>query len=182
VGKLPLWQYAAGVLFSVLAFPLAVVVQASLFKVYGDISIVPRVLLVLPGLFGYWVGRKLSSTRFWYHVSAVGVLIALGSVMATILAIALLRELVPQLFLELSDIGFAFSSGLLYIFAAVFGNALQLRDRGMQPEDTASRLPAQPPAATQRWSPRQQAIVGLIGTILSALIGLAGTIISMNQQ
>jgi len=181
VGKLPLWQYAAGVLFSVLAYPLAVVVQASLFKVYGDISIVPRVLLVLPGLFGYWVGRKLSSTRFWYHVSAVGVLIALGSVMATILAIVLLREeLVPQVFLELSDIGFAFSSGLLYIFAAVFGNALQLRDRGMQPEDTASRLPAQRPAATQRWSPRQQAIVGLIGTILSALIGLAGTIISMN--
>jgi hypothetical protein len=182
VGKLPLWQYAVGVLFCVLAYPFILSLRVGLLVEYGSWDTLPLVLLVLPGIFGYWVGRKLSNARFWYHVSAVGVFIGLTSAIATLASMALIHALwVESLHLDLSDLVYAGSAGLLYIFAAVLGNAVQLRDRDRHPEGSASGLPARPPAAIQSWSPRQQAIVGLVGTIISALIGLVGTIISMNQ-
>jgi hypothetical protein len=129
-------------------------------------------LLVLPAFFGFRLGRKLRSLRFWRNVAPGGILVGLGNTIAVgaVLVIAVAYTLSSVLFQAGGVSGF---SGLVYMFSAIIGNAIQRRKQAQLMEERPSV------SGTQGWTPRQQAFVGLAGTIISALVGLIGTILTV---
>jgi hypothetical protein len=69
---------------------------------------------------------------------------------------------------------------IVYIFAAILGNAVRRRQREKLIEERPSEFPQEEVAADARgWTPLHQAIVGLAGTIIASLIGLIGTILTV---
>jgi excisionase family DNA binding protein len=122
--------------------------------------------IVIPAVFGFRLGRKSRSLRFWRNVAPVAALLGLVSVF-------------PALLFGLGFAFFYFIPSLVYIFAAVLGNALQRRHREALVEARSSEFPQEAAAPAQGWTPRQQAVVGLVGTIISSLIGLIGTILTV---
>jgi len=129
-------------------------------------------LLGIPAFCGFWLGRRARSLRFWRHLVPVGILIGLGSV----LAMSVLLQAFPS---DVVDLVVTVIPGPVYVFAAVLGNAIQRQNRERLMEESPSEFPSESAAAAQGWTPRQQAIVGLAGTIISALIGLIGTILTV---
>jgi hypothetical protein len=181
-----------GAFLSMLAYPVSSVLQIILLVVQNSEN-VPGSLasffssplfvflglapLALPGIIGFRVGRRLRPVRFWLQLAPVGAVIGVGSFIITLASITALG---PRVELEYIDWVFTLSSGALYAFAAIFGHAMRRRETERPSDERLSdtRLkPASP--AVRDWSPRQQAIVGLAGTILSALIGLIGTILTV---
>jgi hypothetical protein len=68
---------------------------------------------------------------------------------------------------------------IVYIFAAILGNAVRRRQREKLIEERPSEFPQEVAADARGWTPRHQAIVGLAGTIIASLIGLIGTILTV---
>jgi hypothetical protein len=156
---------------------------------YWAASLLILPLVVIPAFFGFQLGRKVRSRRFWRHLVAVGALIVLGNVSAFYGAKALELLTIPaaSFYFHNFSVGFdvegtivlSVTPGLAYISAAVLGNAIQRRNRERLVEQRPGGFPPESASAAQRWTPQQQAIVGLAGTILSALIGLIGTILTV---
>lgn len=166
--------HVVGVILSILAGTFSFYCGALISRLgFGSlpqysVAILLLPLVVIPAFFGYRLGRKVRSRRFGLHLVAIGALIVLGNFLLVI----------GPLDVE-SGILFSVTPGLVYISAAVWGNAIQRRNRERQMEQRPAGLPPESAAAAQRWTPQQQAIVGLAGTILSALIGLIGTILTV---
>jgi hypothetical protein len=197
VDRLPVWQNVIGVFLSMMAYPFGIVV---ILISFGRLTTISRsgflpyelwlptslLAMLVPAIYGYWVGRKLTSLRFWRRLAPVAVLIATGSAIAT-LSFAWFPHLAwvisgggAMFRLALSDLQFSLSSGALYLFGALLGNARQRRNRDKLAEERLSGAPSKSAAPVQGWSPRQQALVGLAGTFISALtalVGLIGTIL-----
>jgi len=124
--------------------------------------------VVFPAVFGLRLGHKVSRLRFWRNVAPVAALILLvGLIGEFVVAGSFLFYVIPS---------------LVYSFAAILGNALRRRTREKLMEERPSDFPQEAATSGQRWTPRQQATVGLAGTIISALIGLVGTILAVMLQ
>jgi hypothetical protein len=124
--------------------------------------------VVFPAVFGLRMGHKVSRLRFWRNVAPVAALILLvGLIGEFVVAGSILFYVIPS---------------LVYSFAAILGNALRRRTREKLKEERPSDFPQEAATSGQRWTPRQQATVGLAGTIISALIGLVGTILAVMLQ
>jgi hypothetical protein len=155
--------------------------------VYASLVILP--LVVIPAFFGFRLGRKVRSRHFWQLLVAVGALIVLGNFLVyngvqalqllMLQAVFFFHNFFTAFFNVEASIVFSLTPGLVYISAAILGNAIQRRNRERLMEQRPAGLPPESAAAAQRWTPQQQAIVGLAGTILSALIGLIGTILTV---
>jgi hypothetical protein len=160
--------------------------------------------LVLPAVFGFRLGRKVRSLRFWHNVAPGAALLALLvaipvtvklvsmqlNLLATSRAAAVAAGVPPGDFRDvewgaivavsaLRAVMVAVPTSFAYSFAAVLGNASRRRRREKLMEDRPSEFPPEAASRPQGWTPRQQAIVGLTGTIISALIGLIGTILTV---
>jgi hypothetical protein len=124
--------------------------------------------VVFPAVFGFRLGHKLRSLRFWRNVAPGAALLAFVSLIA------------GGLLVGGAAVFLAGIPSIVYIFAAVLGNALRRRrTREKLIEERPSDFRPEAVSGTQGWTPRQQAIVGLVGTIISALIGLIGTILTV---
>jgi len=158
------------------------------FLEYLSLSLLILPLVVIPAFFGFRLGRKVRSRRLWRHLVAVGALIVLGNFLVFNVALALELLTILGTFsfqnvfmtLELEGrIVMSVTPGLVYISAAVLGNAIQRQHRERLVEQRPVGFPPESAAAAQRWTSQQQAIVGLAVTILSALTGLIGTILTV---
>jgi hypothetical protein len=146
------------------------------------LSIVP--LVVIPAFFGIQLGRKVRRLRFWRHLVLIGTLVGVGS--GLVLNGALAVEIIGRggtvgfiMFDVEETLIVSVTPALGYISAAILGNAIQRRNRERLVEESPSGFPQESSSAAHVWTPRQQAIVGLAGTIISALIGLFGTILTV---
>jgi len=146
------------------------------------LSIVP--LVVIPAFFGIQLGRKVRRLRFWRHLVLIGTLVGVGS--GLVLNVALALEIIGRggtlgfiMFDVEGTLIVSVTPALGYISAAILGNAIQRRNRERLVEESPSGFPQESSSAAQVWTPRQQAIVGLAGTIISALLGLFGTILTV---
>ena len=146
------------------------------------LSIVP--LVVIPAFFGFRLGRKVRRLRFWRHLVLIGTLVGVGS--GLVLNVALALEIIGRggtlgfiMFDVEGTLIVSVTPALGYISAAILGNAIQRRNRERLVEESPSGFPQESSSAAQVWTPRQQAIVGLAGTIISALLGLFGTILTV---
>jgi hypothetical protein len=153
---------------SILAFPVAVYLQFFLQNWF------PALLLALPGVFGYWVGWKLKNLRFWRHIVPMVMLLIAGGYVGfelsyTMGAMSLELGLEPSFF---DGFLWVFSPAALYSFAVLLGNARQRRHSAQLMEDGSSR-------ESESAAPGQQEIVGLIGTIISALSSVVGLIVAV---
>jgi hypothetical protein len=79
----------------------------------------------------------------------------------------------------LLDLLLTLSPAALYSFSLLLGHSVQRRKRERLPEARLSDLPPRSAPPVGGWTPRQQALVSLAGTIISALIGLFGTILTV---
>ena len=144
------------------------------------VAIVANVVLVWfpPGVFGLWVGLRRMNPRFKSQVIPFGLLVGLA------VALGRIGQLVAvgtDYFSGGADLGYwvsfivgpALPGWLFYVSGVLVGNAWQRR-RTRQLSDS---IPASPESSTS-WSPRQQAILGFVGTVIAALISLMGTIFS----
>jgi hypothetical protein len=105
--------------------------------------------VVFPAVFGLRLGHKVSRLRFWRNVAPVAALILLvGLIGEFVVATSFLFYVIPS---------------LVYSFAAILGNALRRRTREKLMEERPSDFPQEAATSGQRWTPRQQAIVGLAG-------------------
>jgi hypothetical protein len=193
VGRLPKWQWVLGGSLSLIAAPAAVLLQIIMLLLaeslglddarYGLYFWLPLSLSALPGIFGYWVGLKLTNLSFWRHLAPmVGLLIA-GTVLELWILVPALLPLLSWITVPLFGIGVgpvtsgpdpsltnllvALSLAALYSFAVVLGNARQRQNRTKLSDAGRS---------DSRWFPRQQAMVGLAGTVISAISALIGLI------
>ena len=70
---------------------------------------------------------------------------------------------------------------LLYVSGALIGNAVQRlltgRRSGTTPASPLSRTTSASTGSRKAWTPRQQALLGFVGTIIAALISLFGSIL-----
>ena len=156
---------------------------------YLSLGLLILPVLVIPTFFGFRLGRKGRSVMFWRHLVPIGALIGLGSFLAVGVAEALeeLPTIQAAFFFHNFWVYFnvegalvlSSTTALVYISAAVLGNAIQRQNRERLVEQRPAGFPPESASAAQRWTPQQQAIVGLAGTILSALIGLIGTILTV---
>jgi hypothetical protein len=167
-----LWERVLVVILSTLTVPLPPVLAVSS-GLRGaeavDVAAATGVLfgVVFPAVFGFRLGRRVRSLRFWLNVAPVAALLGL------------ITFITGWLIMGSDAYVFAGIPSLVYSFAAVLGNALRRRSREKLIEERPSEFPQEATASAQGWTPRQQAIVGLAGTIISALIGLIGTILTV---
>ncbi len=175
-----LWERVVVVILSILltlVIVLLVLAQSrfSAWPVYALLGSTTLAWVVFPAVFGFLLGRKVRSLRFWRNVAPVAVILGLVSFIA---GGALGRALTG------SESGFisvflAAIPSFVYMFAAVLGNALRRRKREKLVEERPSEFPPEAAPGPQGWTPRQQAFVGLAGTTISALIGLISTILTV---
>jgi hypothetical protein len=169
-----LWERVAVVVLSILPLPvlLAVFLLDETVALRNPWSWIPYVLgvtvalvwVVFPAVFGFRLGRKRRRLRFWRNVAPVAALIWLVGVIAEV-GTTFYLPVIPS---------------IVYIFAAILGNAVRRRQREKLIEERPSEFPQEEVAADARgWTPRHQAIVGLAGTIIASLIGLIGTILTV---
>jgi hypothetical protein len=144
--------------------------------------------IVFPAVFGYRLGRKVRRISFWRNVASGVALLALYMVLSVGVASweaaswASNGSVMPgteTVYSVLIVVLAAVIADFVYSSAAILGNALRRRQREKLIEERPSEYPQEAAAAAQGWTPRQQAIVGLVGTIISALIGLIGTILTV---
>jgi hypothetical protein len=190
VDKLPLWQWVLGGALSLLAFPatelLSILIGAGAINLpYWLALAVVFLPVLLPGVFGYWVGLRLRDLSFWRHVAPMGGLLIAGVFIGSWLLWRYIAWITGWLFgfgtagdsigvalardPSLLSLLLVISPAALYSFAALLGNARQRRKR--------EKLYGGGPSES-RWSPRQEAMVGLAGSIIAALIGLLGNLLS----
>jgi hypothetical protein len=174
VDKLPWWQYVLGLLLVGLvallgfsSFPVGNLIRAGVFAA---------------GVFGLWVGFRRGHPRFRSQVIPFGVLVGV----AVVLGDPATRPLGSWVHVyEAHRVGYfaEYLSGylastlvagwLFYVSGALIGSAWQRRRTarlfGTTPASLGSRT---------AWTPRQQAFLGFVGTVIAALISLSGTIIS----
>lgn len=199
VEKLSRWHYVLGVSLVFVATYLGLVVTPRLLRNLGGISvnnilitasIVFALAWVVPGVFGYWVGFRRRYPRLGAHVIPFGALVGVVAVSAFLFYFygypGPLRG--ESFFTDFEDnwaLAFFFLPvWFLYVSGVLIGNAWQRHRTGRISGTTpASRVSGTTQTAVQSrpqgWTPRQQAIVGLAGTIISALIGLIGTILTV---
>lgn len=139
--------------------------------------------IVFPAVLSFRLGRKVRKLRFWHNVAPGVALLALG-ILITVMVSGIVYEGArltggKVVFFGFGGFVFAVPPSFTYSFAAILGNALRRRQREKLIEEKPSEFPPEAESASQGWSPRQQAIVGLAGTVISALIGLIGTIITV---
>ena len=140
----------------------------------------------MPLIFGFWVGltRRLERLH-WPSVGAVALVLAIGALSITF-AVNYMMEYVGPV--DPAEYGaseapfFAFTlirgllPVLLFTSGAVLGNALLRRVFGV------AAFQVEPDSAdtsgAARLTPRQQAILGFVGVLLSALIPAIATVVS----
>lgn len=183
VRRLPLWQWVLGGALSLLAFPAAELLAIVIPSLPNWTS---TAFVLIPGVFGYWVGLRLRKLSFWRHLAPMGGLLLAGVFVGSWLLWKYVVWITGWLFgfgtaglsvgpslarnPSLFGILLVISPAALYSFAALLGNAMQRRKR----EQLSEAGPSE-----SRWSPRQQAFVGLAGTVISAVIGLIGTMLTV---
>jgi hypothetical protein len=186
VDKLPWWHYALGlILVSLTTFGSFFAWQTmAAFGLNVIGNIIANILLVWlpPGIFGFWVGLRRLNPRFKSQVIPVGLLfglaVSLGRVGQIVAVGAYYFGGKPSadIWADISYwagflIGPFLVGWLFYVSGVLFGNARQRRHTGR----LSGTTPA-PAESTTGWSPRQQAILGFVGTVIAALISLMGTI------
>jgi hypothetical protein len=157
------------VILSILPLPLLAVlnlltdfsVRSTAYVVVGLVALAG---VVFPAVFGFLLGRKVRRLRFWRNVAPVAALLGIVSLIEGVILGPFYLAVIPS---------------TVYVFAAVLGNALRRRKREKLIEERPSDFPEEAVSDAPGWTPRQQAIVGLAGTIISALIGLIGTILTV---
>src|SRR5215203_1695111 len=197
VDKLPWWQYVLGL--------IAVAVPSGLVSTpwWTDVWFHPgflrglefnelmRTMLgyefpvwVLPGIFGFWVGLKRQNLSLWRELVPVGVVVATIMLLVAIVVTWLtygqgagwwgtlvgivILEFVPTL--------------IFYVSGATIGRSLQRRTAAryarLTPDTEAA--PSAPRSTTpgDSWSPRKQALLGFVGTVIAALISLFASILT----
>jgi len=197
VDKLPWWQYVLGL--------IAVAVASGLVSTpwWTDVWFHPgflrglefnelmRTMLgyefpvwVLPGIFGFWVGLKRQNLSLWRELVPVGVVVATIMLLVAIVVTWLtygqgagwwgtlvgivILEFVPTL--------------IFYVSGATIGRSLQRRTAAryarLTPDTEAA--PSAPRSTTpgDSWSPRKQALLGFVGTVIAALISLFASILT----
>jgi hypothetical protein len=175
-----LWERVAVVILSILLAVVIVLVlgistDRSAWPVYALLGSTALAWVVLPAVFGFLLGRKVRRLHFWRNIAPVVAILGLVSFIVG-------RSLGPALTGAESDFIGVFVAGipsLVYIFAAILGNALRRRKREKLVEERPSEFSPEAVSGTQGWTSRQQAIVGLAGTIISSLIGLISTILTV---
>jgi uncharacterized coiled-coil protein SlyX len=86
VEGLPRWEWVLGVALSIASYPTALLLQSYIFfstnsapspplNPYSLVVWLPMLLLVVPGVFGYRVGRRLRNLRFWHHIAPTAALL-----------------------------------------------------------------------------------------------------------
>jgi hypothetical protein len=174
-----LWESIGVVILSILLALVIVLVlgvsTGSAWPVYALLGSTALAWVVFPAVFGFLLGRKVRSLRFWRNVAPVAAILGLVSFIAgRLLGTALTGN--KSVFF---GVFFAAIPSFVYIFAAVLGNALRRRKREKLVEERPSEFPPEAAPGPQGWTPRQQAFVGLAGTTISALIGLISTILTV---
>jgi hypothetical protein len=184
VGRLPLWQWILGGALSLLAFPAAEfvglysVVPAVSFGAsppgwFGILAWFLPLLLAVPGIFGYWVGRRLRDLSFWRHIAPMGALLIAGGLIGDVGSYQVAKDALPGGFFvvrySIEILLWTFSPAALYSFAALLGYSTQHQ----QSSESVS------PAGD--WSYRQQTIIGTAGTAFSATASVIGLIITIGQ-
>jgi hypothetical protein len=144
--------------------------------------------LALPAVFGFWYGgyyREHRETLFRRNL-LIGAITGLGSSVTQVFTLLLFTYGVLGE-VSVQDVGLAGTFGpppvlrtflstfFFFVFAALLRQA-------RQPSRDASGVPASPPAPqgpVGGWTPRQQAMVGLIGTIITALFTFLGVLVEV---
>jgi hypothetical protein len=170
VDKLPWWHYVLG---------LVLVSLASYFSSTLASNFLPA------SVFGLWVGFRRRHPRFRSQIIPFGILVGLAIALGDT-ATSPLREWVSA-YERFSVADFAaylagyitstiLAGWLFYVSGALIGSAWQRR----RTERLSGTAPAVPmpsanlasPGSRTAWTPRQQAILGFVGTIIAALISL----------
>ena len=140
---------------------------------------------VVPGLFGFWVGLKRQHLSLWRNLLPVGVVVATIMLLVAIVVTWLTFGQGVGWWTTLVGIvilGFV-PTLIFYVSGATIGRALQRRTAGKYASLTphTEAAPSAPRSTTpgDSWSPRKQAILGFVGTVIAALISLVGTIFSV---
>src|SRR5215211_6542750 len=149
--------------------------------------------VLLPVVFGFAFGY---SGRSWQPLPRHFAIVAIGTFGLAYIGMGMTRLLIwGQNHFLAADVMFvpviaAVITAMFYVSSAFIGRAWR-RQQASEPSHTtvsvgaASDQPQTPRQhasdrlSEQNWSPRQQAMVGLIGTIVAALIGLFGVLIQV---
>ena len=195
VDKLPWWQYVLGLFLVFAATELGLSVGARLIAGLGgpsDKNVVIGIVITLalawgvPGVFGWWVGFRRSNPRFLSQVIPFGVLVGVAAVSGFLFYFyGYPGPLRGTFFTDLEDnwvLGWVLiPDWLLYVSGALIGNAVQRlltgRRSGTTPASPLSRTTSASTGSRKAWTPRQQALLGFVGTIIAALISLFGSIL-----
>jgi hypothetical protein len=177
--ELSLWQYVVGILLTVAAVGWDEFWDLRLFMSddYVILSALPLSAIV-PLIFGFWVGltRRLERLH-WPSVGAVALVLAIGALSITFAVdYSMGKEnsiLVPQ-YWSIPIRGLV--PALLFMSGAILGNALLRRVFGVAAFQRESDSVDTNGAG--RWTPRQQATLGFVGVLLSALIPAFATVVS----
>jgi hypothetical protein len=174
VDKLPWWHYVLGLV----AMVVGTVAGDFLYSQPGDGFVLAIVFLGLPSSMGVWVGLRQRYVRVWRRVVPFGALLGVAFITTRVLytpgllfrsaiaATAALNVVAPC---------------LLYVSGVLIGNAVQRRVTGRRsgtiPASPLSRTTSAATGSGTGWTPRQQAILGFVGTVVAALLGLFGSVI-----
>jgi hypothetical protein len=185
VDKLPWWQYVLGLLLAALASYVSLVAAYMFVAVRDVIFLVVGLILLnvvcwsVPGVFGAWVAfRRTNPHRTNPHlrsqIISFGVLVGLAFALGRFVAYVWLDR--GSLTVDSYFGGLIFGGVLLgwlfYVSGGLLGSAWQRRRTGRISDSTPAS-----PESRKDWTARQQAIVGLAGTVIAALIGLFQSVI-----
>jgi hypothetical protein len=181
VDKLPWGHYVLGLLLVSLATFVAYLAPTT----PALANIVANVVLVWfpPGLFGFWVGLRRRNPRVKSRVIPFGLLVGLAVSLGRVgLLVVLGTEYIGRVAIgggahPVYWFGFliapALPGWLFYVSGVLVGNARQRRSTGR-----LSGTISASPEPTTGWTPRQQAILGFVGTVIAALMSFVGAIFS----
>jgi hypothetical protein len=180
VDKLPWWPYVLGLVAMVVG------VVAGKFEYYRWDTQFAWIItwLGVPSSMGIWAGFKQRYVRVWRREVPLGAILGVAFVSIVVLSdpeYAFSDFFHDPIAGTLFCAYFIAPSLLLYVSGVLIGNARQRRLTGRRsgtiPASPLSRTMAASTGSGTGWTPRKQAILGFVGTVLAALLGLMGTIV-----
>jgi hypothetical protein len=189
VDKLPWWHYVLGLVATVVG---TVAVFFGYYLTGGVLRaemVLAIVMLGLPSSMGVWVGLRQRYVRVWRRVVPFGALLGVAFVSTLVFYAPDLawsdlfhyKGIVAFRYVAFLSAIYVVAPCLLYVSGVLIGNAVQRRVTGRRsgtiPASPLSRTTSAATGSGTGWTPRQQAILGFVGTVVAALLGLFGSVI-----
>jgi hypothetical protein len=180
VDKRPWWPYVLGLV----AMVVGVAANNLEYSRWNTQFVWTSTWLGVPSSLGIWVGFRQRYVRVWRREVPLGAI--LGAVFVSIMLL-FDPNFAFRLFSRSTIEGTLFCAYiiapwlLLYVSGVLIGNARQRRltgrRTGITPGSPLTRTTEGSTGSGTGWTPRKQAILGFVGTVLAALLGFMGTIV-----